>query len=269
MPVRIARRSRGFARLSTRWYRACQAGLVALAPFLILALAWMLTVSVSGIPPILLPGPMAVIDAMIERSDLLFLSSVQTLSEILLATVIAVLAGFMTALLLATSSLARRALFPYVLTTQVLPKVALAPILVAWFGIGLQSRVVLAVLIAYFPMVINTMTGILGTREANLRYARSLVISEWQVLTKVRLPEALPSIIGGIKITAGAAVIGIVVGEFVAAEGGLGKVIVDSGAVLNTALMIAATILIAAIGLGIIGALEVIDRRVIYWQVGR
>jgi NitT/TauT family transport system permease protein len=147
--------------------------------------------------------------------------------------------------------------------------VALAPILVAWFGIGLQSRVVLAVLIAYFPMVINTMTGILGTREANLRYARSLVISEWQVLTKVRLPEALPSIIGGIKITAGAAVIGIVVGEFVAAEGGLGKVIVDSGAVLNTALMIAATILIAAIGLGIIGALEVIDRRVIYWQVGR
>jgi NitT/TauT family transport system permease protein len=250
-------RATNFARRSLSLVLACRGILVPLAIFLGFGLAWTL------------PGPAAVFDALFENSDLLLKASGETLTEIVLATVIAVLAGFVTAVLISLRPLARRMLFPYILTTQVVPKVALAPILVAWFGIGVQSRLILAILIAYFPMVINTMTGIIGVREAHLRYARSLAASDWQVLVKVRLPEALPSIIGGVKITAGAAVIGIVVGEFVATEGGLGKVIIEAGAVLNTALMIAATFLIAAIGLALLGALEVIERRVIYWQVGR
>jgi NitT/TauT family transport system permease protein len=258
-----------FAAGSLSLWRASRRILVPLTIFLGFGLAWTLAVRMTGIPPILLPEPAEVFDALFENFDLLFKASRETLTEIVLATLIAVCAGFVTAILIGLTPLARRMLFPYILMTQVVPKVALAPILVAWFGIGLQSRLILAILIAYFPMVINTMTGIIGTREASLRYARSLAASDWQILAKVRLPEALPSIIAGIKITAGAAVIGIVVGEFVATEGGLGKVIIEAGAVLNTALMIAATFLIAAIGLALLGALEVIERHIVYWQVGR
>ena len=205
---------------------------------------------------------------MVER-EVLLKAAAETLAEIILATAIAVAAGFVTAIVIALSPIMRRVVFPYILMTQVVPKVALAPILIAWFGIGMQSRLILAFLIAYFPMVINSLTGILGTREASLLYARSLAASDWQILLKVRLPEALPSIVSGIKITTGIAVIGIVVGEFVATEGGLGKVIINSAAVLNTALTIAATVVIAAIGLALLGMLELAERRIVYWRVGR
>jgi NitT/TauT family transport system permease protein len=151
----------------------------------------------------------------------------------------------------------------------VVPKVALAPILIAWFGIGMQSRLVLAFLISYFPMVINTLAGILGTGEALLRYGRSLVASDWQILVKVRLPAAAPAILSGVKITAGLAVIGIVVGEFVATDRGLGKVIIDSTSNMDTALTVAATFLIGMLGLLVLGTLELVEKRIIYWQPGR
>ena len=153
--------------------------------------------------------------------------------------------------------------------TQVVPKVALAPILIAWFGIGMQSRLILAFLIAYFPMVINTLTGILGTADASLRYARSLAASELQVLLKVRLPAALPAIMGGVKITASVAVIGIIVGEFVATDQGMGKVIVESVAAMDTSLMVAATLAVGCLGLLLLAVLEVVDKRIVYWRVGQ
>ena len=118
-------------------------------------------------------------------------------------------------------------------------------------------------------MVINTLTGILGTADAALRYARSLAASEWQILVKVRLPAAIPAIVSGVKITAGVAVIGIVVGEFVATDRGLGKVIIDSSAAMDTSLTIAATFIIGVIGLLLMGALELAEKRIVYWQVGR
>jgi NitT/TauT family transport system permease protein len=250
-------------------WRASRGIVIPFAVFVCAGVGWSLAVRVLEIPPILLPGPGAVVDALLTERDVLLKASAETLTEIVLATVIAVVAGFVTAIVIGLSPAVRRMVFPYILMTQVVPKVALAPILVAWFGIGMQSRLVLAFLIAYFPMVINTLTGILGTREASLLYARSLAASDWQILLKVRLPEALPSIVGGIKITAGIAVIGIVVGEFVATEGGLGKVIIDSAAVLDTALTIAATFVIAAIGLMLLGVLELAEKRIVYWRIGR
>jgi NitT/TauT family transport system permease protein len=240
-----------------------------IAVFLLIGIVWGPAVRFFNIPPILLPGPIAVLDAALKEHDVLLQAAASTVTEIVSATVIAVAAGFVTAILIGISPATRRVIFPYILMTQVVPKVALAPILIAWFGIGIQSRLILAFLIAYFPMVINTLAGILGTSDASLRYARSLGASDWQVLVKVRLPAGLPSIMSGIKITAGLAVIGIVVGEFVATDGGLGKVIIDSTAVLNTALTIAATLIIACIGLALLAFLEVVEKRIVYWQVGR
>jgi NitT/TauT family transport system permease protein len=242
---------------------------IPVAMFLAIGLAWYLAVTLLKVPPILLPGPMMVYDTIVAQRHLLLEATASTLMEIVLATVIAVVMGFATAVAISMSSMVRRLVFPYILMTQVVPKVALAPILIAWFGIGMQSRLILGFLIAYFPMVINSLAGLLGTSETELSYARSLAATKWQVLSKVQLPAALPSIMSGIKITAGVAVIGIVVGEFVASDRGLGKVIIESTAAMDTSLTIAGVIIISALGLLILGLLELVERRVVYWQAGR
>jgi NitT/TauT family transport system permease protein len=118
-------------------------------------------------------------------------------------------------------------------------------------------------------MVFNTLTGLLGTNHAMVRYVDSLAASEWQALVKVRLPAALPSIMAGIKITTGVAVIGIIVGEFVATDRGLGKVIVESVALMETSLTVAATVAIALIGLLLLGIMEIVERKVVYWHADR
>jgi NitT/TauT family transport system permease protein len=227
---------------------------------------WHLAVTTLRIPPLLLPGPVAVLKSAMAEREILAHATAYTLVEIIIATMIAVAAGFATAVLFTALPAARRTVFPYILMTQVVPKVALAPILVAWFGIGMQSRLILAFLIAYFPMVINTLTGLLGTPEASLRYARSLAASDLQVLLKVRLPAALPAIMAGMKITAGVAVIGVIVGEFVATDEGLGKVIVESVAALDTSLTVAATLAVGCLGLLLLGLVELAEKRIVYWQ---
>jgi NitT/TauT family transport system permease protein len=227
---------------------------------------WHLAVTTLRIPPLLLPGPIAVLQSAMAEREILAHAAVYTLVEIIVASMIAVAAGFATAVLFAVLPGARRTVFPYILMTQVVPKVALAPILVAWFGIGMPSRLILAFLIAYFPMVINTLTGLLGTPESNLQYARSLAASDLQVLMKVRLPAALPAIMAGMKITAGVAVIGVIVGEFVATDEGLGKVIVESVAALDTSLTVAATLAVGCLGLLLLGLVELAEKRIVYWQ---
>ncbi|HZT52409.1 MAG TPA: ABC transporter permease [Stellaceae bacterium] len=243
--------------------------LAPLSVFVALGVAWELAIRIARLPPLILPGPGDVLAAMRDDAAALLAGAWATLSEIVIASLLAIAAGFATALAMSMSATARRVIFPYMLMTQVMPKVALAPILVAWFGTGFEARLVLAFLIAYFPMVINTMTGLVATGEPMVRYAQSLAASEWQLLFKVRLPAAMPAIMGGVKITTAVAVIGIVVGEFVASDNGLGKVIIDSVADLDTALTIAATLAIALLGLAILGLLELVDRRVIYWKAGR
>jgi len=227
---------------------------------------WAGLVDVFEVPALLLPGPMEVIQVTIDEARSLRNAAWSTFSEIVLAAVIAIAGGFLTAVLLSLVPFVRRAIFPYILMTQVVPKVAIAPILIVWFGTGMTSRLILAFLIAYFPMVINTLTGLLSVSQPMVRYAQSLDASEWQVFTKVRLPVAVPMIVSGVKITMTVAVIGIVVGEFVAADEGLAKVIIESTARLETALTVSATLLVALIGLFLLGLVEVVERRFVFWR---
>jgi NitT/TauT family transport system permease protein len=255
--------------MSTAVVRGCRRLMIPVTIFLGLGAVWHLTVTTLRIPALLLPGPLTVFRSAIAEREILVHAAAYTLAEIVAASMIAVAAGFATAVLFAMLPALKRMVFPYVLITQVIPKVALAPILVAWFGIGIQSRLVLAFLIAYFPMVINALTGLLATPEPTLQYARSLAASERQVLLKVRLPAALPAIMAGIKITVGVAVIGVIVGEFVATDEGLGKVIVESVAALDTALTVAATLVVGCLGLLLLGTVELAESRVVYWRVGQ
>ena len=227
---------------------------------------WAGLVDFFEVSALLLPSPMEVIRVTIEEAQSLRSAAWSTFSEIVLAAVIAIVVGFLTAVLLSLVPFVRRAIFPYILMTQVVPKVAIAPILIVWFGIGMTSRLVLAFLIAYFPMVVNTLAGLLSVGQPMLRYARSLTASEWQVFIKVRLPIAIPMIVSGVKITMTGAVIGIVVGEFVAADEGLAKIIIESTARLETALTVSATLLVTLIGLVLLGLVEVVERHLVFWR---
>ena len=238
-------------------------------PFIVLALSvlsWDTAIRVFQIPAFILPAPIEVYETLALESAKLLKAAGQTLSEILTAAACAITGGFLSALLVFQVPLIRRTIFPYILLTQTMPKVALAPVLIVWFGVGGLSRLVLAFLIAYFPMVINTVTGLSSASGTMITYARSLSATEWQIFFKVRLPNALPSIVGGIKITVAVSVIGIIVGEFVASGGGLGKLIVESAALLETSLTIAAVLLVGVIGLGLLALIEALDRWLIYWN---
>jgi ABC-type nitrate/sulfonate/bicarbonate transport system permease component len=118
-------------------------------------------------------------------------------------------------------------------------------------------------------MVINTLDAVLNTEGALIDYARSLVASEWQTMVKVRLPAALPATMGGIKITTSLALVGVVVGEFVASDSGLGRIVIESNALMQTSQMIAATLAIALIGLVLVGGIELVERRVLRWSADR
>jgi ABC-type nitrate/sulfonate/bicarbonate transport system permease component len=145
-------------------FRVRQEALISAAVFLAIGVVWHLTVTILRIPALLLPGPITVLQAAVANADTLLEATAYTFLEILLAINIAATTGFVTAILIASLPALRRMVFPYIILTQVVPKVALAPILIAWFGIGMQSRLVLAFLIAYFPMVINTLAGIRDPR---------------------------------------------------------------------------------------------------------
>jgi NitT/TauT family transport system permease protein len=250
-------------------HRLIRNSLIPSLPFIGVIGAWQAAVVTGEISPVLLPGPVRVWDTAIANSDALLAAGWSTLSEILIAAALATASGFITAMALSVLPVLRRATFPYMLMTQVVPKVALAPLLFAWFGIGFQSRLLLAVLIAYFPMVINTLDALLDTDKAMLAYSRSLLASEWQTLVKVRLPASLPATIGGVKITTSLAIVGIVLGEFIATDSGLGKIIIESTALMQTSQMIAATLTIAVIGLVLLGSIELLERRVIRWSIDR
>jgi NitT/TauT family transport system permease protein len=243
--------------------------LIPAIPVIGLVAAWQAVVWINNITPVLLPGPVRVWNAAIGNADALLIAAWSTLSEIIVASIVAIIAGYLTAMGLCFLPLLRRAVFPYMLMTQVVPKVALAPLLLAWFGIGPQSRVLLAFLIAYFPMVINTLDALLNTDRAMIDYARSLVASDWQTMIKVRLPVALPATMGGVKITTSLAIVGIVVGEFIATDKGLGKIVIESTALMQTAQMIAATLAIGLIGLILLGSIELVERRVLRWSADR
>jgi len=150
---------------------------------------------------------------------------------------------------------------------QIVPKVAVAPLFVVWFGLGDLSRLLLAFLIAFFPIVINTAAGLTSVDDDFVRMARAYMGTRLQIFTKIRLPHALPLIFGGMKISITLAVIGVVVAEFVAAQRGIGYLIVMANGLLDTPLMMAAIVALSLMGLLLYGIVAALERLVVYWHV--
>lgn len=173
--------------------------------------------------------------------------------------------GFVLGVLIAEIPTARRVAMPYLIALNAAPKIALAPLLLVWFGFGMGSKIVMAALIAFFPLLINVVSGLSRVEEAKLKLMRSLAASRMMTLVKVKLPDAMPVIFAGLKTAIVLAVVGAVVGEFVGAEAGLGHVIKQSEFQLDVAQTFAVIVLLSIIGIAFFYAIEYLERRALFW----
>jgi NitT/TauT family transport system permease protein len=175
----------------------------------------------------------------------------QTLQEVLLGLMGGTLLGLCGGLLLAEVPLLRRLAMPYVVVSQVVPKLALAPLFMVWFGLGMASTVVIVALICFFPLLESTLTAVTKVDAQRLDLFRMLGASRWQTLWRLKIPAGLPAILAGWRVAVVLALVGAVVGEFIGANQGLGAVIIASQGMMDTALMFAALINITGLGLAL------------------
>jgi NitT/TauT family transport system permease protein len=230
---------------------------VSIAAFL---LVWEAIIRLFEVPIYLLPPPSKVFHVAIGQSGFLFKHAISTSWAILLGFGIAFAIGIPVATLMVYSASFSRAIYPILITAQVLPKVALAPLFIVWFGFGLIPKVVMTFLIAFFPIVVDTLSGLKSVRPESLMLLRSMGASRWQSFWKVRLPTALPHIFSGLKIAMTFAVVGAIVAEFVASDAGLGYVLVDARANLDMVMVFAAIFWLIALGFLFYFAVEYAER---------
>lgn len=220
-------------------------------------------------PHYLLPTPGQVWDKMTsDWADLLHHSYI-TLYETVVGFVLASLLGLGTAILIVYSPTMEKTLYPIVLFAQVIPKIAIAPLLVVWFGLGLGPKIILATLIAFFPVVVSGVAGLRSTDPELLDLSATMGASRWQTFRKIRFPNALPHLMAGEKVAVTLAVVGAVVGEFVAADEGLGFVLLISRGNLDAPLLFADLILMSIIGIMLFVLVEMAEALLIPWHASR
>ena len=219
----------------------------------IVLLGWQLAVTLGHIPPVILPSPVSITGYIIEHYDILLMHAIPTTLESAASFVLATLLGIALAIIITYSQIAREALYPNLVFFQLIPKIALAPLFIIWLGIGSQSRIAFSVFIAFFPVVIATTAGFANVDKGMLRLCRSLTASEWQIFTSVRFPAALPHIFSGMKIAVTLAIIGVIIGEFITAQAGLGYLIIFATARADTEISMAAIVVLCVCGLLLYG----------------
>ena len=233
---------------------------------LVFVLAWQAVVLVSGFPSFVLPGPWTVLERFVRAwtDGTMWPHVAQTLVEILLGFAIGASVAVVVGVLLARSRLAERLLSPYLVAAQATPVLALAPLIVLWFGNGLASKLVITTLIVFFPVAIATMVGLRGVDPRLLEMARSFRATGWQTITRVEVPAALPAILGGMRVGATLAVIGAIVGEWAGGEKGLGVLInIARASLFDTPLMFAALATLALIGVSLYLVMVLVERRLV------
>jgi NitT/TauT family transport system permease protein len=230
----------------------------------LILLMWQFGVEIIGISEFVLPTPWNIAHRIFVDYRLLLSSSVVTIFEMVAGFALAAVGGIITALAIFYSRLFERAVHPILVALQTIPKVALAPLLVLYLGYDFAPKCFLAFLLAYFPVVIATVVGLQALDKGMVSLARSMGASEWQIFFKIRLPAALPNVFGGFKVAISLAVIGAVIGEYVAAERGLGYLQLQASSQFDTTLSFAAVVVIALIGVFLFAVLDFIERRAVF-----
>lgn len=233
-----------------------------------LAAWWAVTVT-GLIPAYLVPSPGVTLQVLVGKGAYLWEHTWVTTYETILGFVIATVVGVLAAVVMVYSASVERTLYPVLLFAQVIPKIAIAPLFVVWLGFGLAPKVVVAVLIAFFPVVISMVTGLKAVDPEMLQLAATMNASPLKTFAKIRFPSALPHLFSGLKVAVTLAVTGAVVGEFVGANEGLGFVILQANGNLDTPMLFAGLLLMSLIGVVLFTLVEAGERLMLPWHASR
>lgn len=242
---------------------------LAIATMLAFVLLLEIYVRVADVPQYILPAPSVILTQMITRSDLLLEHSAWTVLEVLQGFFLGVVVAIPLAVAIVYSKFFEKTIYTFLVSSQAVPKVALAPILIAWFGFGQTPKIIIAFLISFFPIVVSTVVGLRSMPVEMLYLARSLGASGWETFWKFRLPHGLPSIFGGLKVAISLAVVGAVIGDYVAGIKGLGYLQVVMAGNLNIPMVFAILVYLSIIGIILFNIVTYIEGRVIHWDPNR
>ena len=233
--------------------------------FLVLLAAWQVFVDTGHVSDFVLPSPLVILKTTLRYFPLMMRHTWTTTYEIGIGFVIGNAIAVVMALLIVNSRIIEKAFYPLLIASQTIPKVAIAPLFIIWFGSGITPKVIITALICFFPTVVNTVQGLKATDENAIDLLRLVAASRVQVFTKLQFPNALPYFFAGLKISIALAVIGAIIGEWVGANSGLGYVILYSTQTLRTDFMFSALLLISVLGVVLYG-IVVLAERVFSWR---
>jgi len=237
-----------------------------IAVFIIFLLIWHFGVVLLGIKEYILPTPLAAIKTLGEAKYRWSFNFLATFYEVVGGFILSGVVGVFLGIAIVWSDWLKRTLLPFLVFLNTLPKIAVAPLFLIWFGYGILPNILIVVLISFFPMVINTATGLVAVEEDLLDLVNYLHATKLQKLKLIQLPNSLPYIFSGLKITATTAVVGAIVGEFIASDKGLGSVIISSQTTLSTPAIFGSLIYISVIGLGLFWLVEILEKVLMPWE---
>jgi len=235
------------------------------ATLLLLVGAWQVYVRAFDVSTIVLPAPSDVWVAMRDQWRVLLDSTWYTGVEIVIGFLLSIVVAVPIAVAINLSPILQRTIYPLLLGSQSVPKLALAPVVLLWLGYGSKSRIFIVVLTAFFPIVVDTALGLRMTPAELLEMSRSLRASRWQILRKVQSRQALPNFFAGLKVASTLAVVGAVISEFVGSEKGLGNLILTATSQSDTALAFAALVILSLLGIALFLVIVVIERYAAPW----
>jgi len=231
--------------------------------------AWEISVRLLAVPNYVLPAPSQIGAEIYVDRKIIFSQLGVTLFEISSGYFLSCVVGFCLSVLIVYSTTFRRGVLPLVVASQTIPVIAIAPLLVIWFGYNSIPRIIITALVAFFPLTISFVTGLQTIEPAFINFFRSLKANEIQIFTKLRFPAALPNIFGGLKVATTLAVIGATIGEWVGASAGLGYLMAQDSAQLNTTRVFASLVVLGAFGMGFFAVVGLIERWSMPWVYGR
>jgi len=236
---------------------------------LMLIVLWDLLIRLFKVPPYLIPNPLSVAKQLVAEWPMLWRETFPTLYATLGGFALSAVVGVPIAMWIAYSRVVESFVYPLLVFSQSVPKVAIAPLFVVWFGFGIVPKVIAAFLLGFFPVVVATVQGFKSVEGDVIDLARSMGANPFKIFLKFRLPHALPSIFSGLKVSVTLAVVGAVVGEFVGSNSGLGYVLQKANGTFDLPLMFAALVILSMIGVLLFLVLELIERWLMPWHASQ
>lgn len=227
----------------------------------LLVILWQVVVVVFAVPGYLLPPPFEVAEALWSNPSTFAGHTLITVYEILIGLSVGVLLGLTLALLMSQSPVLNNALYVPILATQTTPIVAVAPILIIWFGVGLAPKIIIVAIFSFFPVLVNTLAGLQATSRQMVQLMESVAASDWQVYRYIRIPMALPHVFAGLRLAAAASVVGAIVVEWVSSTAGLGYLLILYQSRLNVSKAFATLVILMLLGIAVFALFAILERR--------